>query len=139
MFGIIAGVFAAANAWFFFADPGLWFSSIFAPVAGKMFPLGVGLISIVTGGLVVVESPTIFSIMEFGVFALAIVWYWFNCRHYPDTAPLLSVLPLFFAWRSLWGYFYYIDIIVLAAVLINEYGSQPRQQLEVAPALTATR
>jgi len=137
--GIVLGIFAAANARFFFADPELWFSSIFAPVAGKMFPLGVGLITIVTSGLVTVESPLIFSIMEFGVFGLAIIWYWFNCRRYPDTAPLLSVLPLFFAWRSLWGYFYYIDIIVLAAVLINEYGRQKPEQLDVAPALTSTR
>jgi hypothetical protein len=122
--GIVLGIFIAANAWFFVADSELWFSSIFAPVAGKMFPLGVGLITIVTGGLVTIESPLVFSIMEFGIFALAIVWYWFNCHLYPDTAPLLSILPLFFGWRSLWGYFYYIDIIVLASVLINEYGAK---------------
>jgi hypothetical protein len=137
--GIVVGIFTAANAWFFFADPGLWFSSIFAPVAGKMFPLGVGLITIVTSGMVTIESPLIFSIMEFGVFALALVWYWFNCRRYPDTALVLSVLPLFFSWRSLWGYFYYIDIIVLAAVLINEYGRPKPERLDVAPALTSTR
>jgi len=137
--GIVLGIFAAANVWFFFADPELWFSSIFAPVGGKMFPLGVGLITIVTSGLVTMESPLIFSIMEFGVFGLALIWYWFNCRRYPDTAPLLSVLPLFFGWRSLWGYFYYIDIIVLAAVLINEYGRQNSDRLDVAPALTSTR
>ena len=136
---IVLGVFAAANAWFFFADPDLWLSSIFAPVAGKMFPLGVGLITIVTGGLVVVESPLIFSIMEFGVFGLALIWYWFNCRRYPDTAPLLSVLPLFFAWRSLWGYFFYIDIIVLAAVLINEYGAKANDNLKTVPLPASAR
>ncbi len=41
---------------------------------------------------------------------------------YPHTALVLSVFPLFFAWRSLWGYFFYVDIILLAAVLVNEYG-----------------
>jgi hypothetical protein len=33
------------------------------------------------------------------------------------------VLPLFFAWRSLWGYFFYIDVIILASIMINEYGT----------------
>jgi hypothetical protein len=137
--GIIAGVFIAANAWFFAADPALWLSSIFSPITEKMFPLGVGLITLVTGGVLNVQSPLIFNILEYGIFALAIIWYYFNCRRYPDTAPVLSVLPLFFAWRSLWGYFFYIDIIVLAAILINEYGRQPAEQLAVAPALLTPR
>ena len=136
VFAIIVGVFIAANAWFFASAPELWLSSIFAPVAGKMFPLGVGAISLVTGGLFTVQSPLIFSIMEFGVFALAIIWYFFYCRRYPDTAPVLSVLPLFFAWRSLWGYFFYVDIIVLGAILINEYGAKSNQSLDIAPVLT---
>jgi hypothetical protein len=133
--GIVVGVFIAANAWFIAVDPSLWLSSIFAPVTDNLFPLGVGIISLVTSGLVTVDSPLIFSIIEFGVLALAIVWYFFNCRRYPDTAPILSVLPLFFAWRSLWGYFYYFDIIVLAGILINEYGRQIPEQIGVAPAL----
>ena len=136
---IIAGVFIAVNAWFFASAPELWLSSIFAPVAGKMFPLGVGLISLVTGGHLTVQSPLIFNIMEFGVFALAIIWYFFYCRRYPNTGPILSVLPLFFAWRSLWGYFFYIDIIVLAAILINEYGTKSTEQLNMAPALTTSQ
>jgi hypothetical protein len=136
--GVVVGVFIAANAWFIAADPSLWLSSIFAPVTEKMFPLGVGIITLVTGGLVTVDSPLLFSIIEIGVFALALVWYYFNCRRYPDTAPVLSVLPLFFAWRSLWGYFYYFDIIILAAILINEYGRQAEERL-AAPALTDAR
>jgi hypothetical protein len=70
---------------------------------------------------------------------LAIVWYYFNCRRYPDTALVLSVLPLFFAWRSLWGYFFYFDIIMLAAILINEYGKSTPERLEFTPALMTTR
>ncbi len=130
---IIIGVFIAANAWFFARDPALWLSSIFAPVTEKMFPLGVGVISLVTGGLTV-QSTLIFNIMEYCIFALSVIWYYFNCRRYPDTAPVLSVLPLFFAWRSLWGYFFYIDIIVLAAILINEYGARSNKNLDMPPA-----
>jgi hypothetical protein len=30
---------------------------------------------------------------------------------------ILPILPLFFAWRSLWPYFFYVDIIMLAVVM----------------------
>jgi hypothetical protein len=137
--GIVVGIFFAANIWFITSDSSLWLSSVFAPVTENMFPLGVGIISLVAGGIVNIQSPLLFGIIEIGVFLSAIVWYYFNCRRYPDTAPVLSVLPLFFAWRSLWGYFFYFDIITLAAVLINEYGGQPSGRLAATPALTAPR
>jgi hypothetical protein len=137
--GIVAGIFIAANAWFFASDPSLWLASVFEPMSETMFPIGVGIVSLVTGGIVNVTTPLPFSIVELVVFVAAIVWYWFNCRRYPDTAPVLSVLPLFFAWRSLWGYFFYVDIITLAAILINEYGGQSTRQPAPAPALASPR
>ncbi|MCX7911608.1 MAG: hypothetical protein N2506_01395 [Dehalococcoidales bacterium] len=120
--GTIGGIFVAANIWFFARDPVLWLNSIFAPVLGRLFPLGVGIITIVTGGLVDIRSPLVFSILEYVIFAGGIVWYWFSCRRYPNSALVLGILPLFFAWRSLWSYFFYVDIIMLAGVLVNEYG-----------------
>jgi hypothetical protein len=131
--GIVGGIFIAANAFFIASGPSLWLSSVLAPMRDKMFPIGVGTISLVTGGIVNVTSPLPFGIIELVVFLAAIIWYWFNCRRYPDTAPVLSVLPLFFAWRSLWGYFFYVDIITLAAILISEYGGQPSEPPAVAP------
>jgi uncharacterized membrane protein len=130
---IIAGGFVAANVWFIARDPYLWITSILAPVMDRMFPLGVGLISFVTMGVLDVRSPLLFTTLEFGVYALSIAWYWFNCRRYPNTALVLSVLPLFFAWRSLWTYFFYIDIVLLASVLINEYVPGPSGELLPAP------
>jgi hypothetical protein len=134
---VIAGVFIAVNVRFIAADPYLWLTSLLAPVMDRMFPLGVGLISLVTTGVLNIQSPLLFTILEFGTLALAVVWYWVNCRRYPNAGPVLSVLPLFFAWRSLWGYFFYIDIIVLAAILINEYGTPSSEQLKISPALTS--
>jgi hypothetical protein len=122
---IIVGVFLVTNAPFMAMDPQLWLNSIMAPVTDNLFPLGVGIVSLVSGGFVDIQSPLIFTILEVCLFALAIIWYFFNCRRYPYTGPILAVLPLFFAWRSLWAYFFYVDIIVLAAILINEYGAEP--------------
>jgi hypothetical protein len=133
---IIIGVFLTANGAFIAADPGLWFSSVCAPITHDMFPLGVGIISLVTGGAADIQSPLLFNIMEIAVAAIAVVWYFCKCRRYPEAGLLLAVLPLFFAWRSLWGYFFYIDVIILASVMLNEYGpwqDRGAARLETAP------
>ncbi len=134
---IIVGVFFAANGYFIAKDPGLWIYSVTAPVTDNMFPLGVGIVSIVSGGLVDIQSPLLFSILELAVAVAAVLWYFFKCHRYPEAGLILAVLPLFFAWRSLWGYFFYLDIIILASILINEYGlklnSKKSKLLEVTP------
>jgi uncharacterized membrane protein len=119
-----AAVFFVTNAAFIFRDPGLWMNSVLAPMTEGMFPIGVGIITLVTGEVLDIRSSLPFGILELVVFLAGLVWYYFNCRRYPHTGLVLSVLPLFFAWRSLWGYFFYIDIILLAAVMINEYNAR---------------
>ena len=119
---IVAVVFFIANSFFIISDPGLWLASLMAPVTDNLFPLGVGIVTFVTGGVLDIQSSLIFSILEVIIGISAIIWYFRNCLRYPHTGPLLAVLPLFFAWRSLWPYFFYFDIIILAAVLIDEYG-----------------
>jgi hypothetical protein len=136
--GVIVGIFGAANVWFFAQNPELWYSSIFAPVSGNLFPLGVGLISAVTSGAFTITTPHLFNALEFTIFAIVLVWYFFNCRRYPDMALVLSILPLFFAWRSLWGYFFYIDIIILASILVNDYGEKTENKLRLSPVLPTT-
>ncbi|MEE9583242.1 MAG: hypothetical protein V3W01_01090 [Dehalococcoidales bacterium] len=121
---IIGGVFLAANLPFILTDPQLWFSSIMAPMTDNLFPIGVGTITFVLSGALHVESSLPFAVMEIIVAILAMIWYFRNCRRFPHTGPILAVLPLFFAWRSGWSYFYYVDIIILAAILINEYSQK---------------
>jgi hypothetical protein len=60
--------------------------------------------------------------LEAAVLVGGIAWYWFKARRYPALGVVLSVLPIFFAWRSLWPYFFYTDVILLAMVIVNEYG-----------------
>jgi uncharacterized membrane protein len=120
--GIILGIFLATNAWFIAIDPKLWLTSLLAPMTDNLFPLGSGVVTLVTSGVVDIQSPLIFTVMEGIVAIAAIIWYFRNSHRYPHTGPILAMLPLFFAWRSLWSYFFYIDIIVLAAIIIDEYG-----------------
>jgi len=121
---IVAGVFLAANLYFIILDPGLWMSSVLTPMTNNLFPWGIGIVSLVSGGIFEIQSPLVFDVLEVIVAICAVVWYYHNCRRYPYSGPLLAVLPLFFAWRSLWAYFFYIDIIILAGIIINEYGEK---------------
>jgi hypothetical protein len=117
--GIIGLVFFAVHGYFIFQDPQLWFDSVIYPMTEPAFPEGVGIITWITSGLVNMQSQLLFAVMEIAVFSGAVIWYIRNAKKYPDAGPLLAVLPLFFAWRSLSSYFFYITIIVLACVLIR--------------------
>ena len=66
-----------------------------------------------------IESPLLFTALEAMAFIPPMVWYYRNCRRFPHAGLLLALVPLFFAWRSLWNYFYYVDIMLLAAILID--------------------
>jgi hypothetical protein len=85
-----------------------------------MFPVGGGLTIFVTGGFINIQSPLPFSIMEGIAFIGTIFWYFRYGKRYPQTGPILAIIPLFFAWRSLWSYFFYAAIISLAYIMVNE-------------------
>jgi hypothetical protein len=73
--------------------------------------------------------------MEIIVGLACLTWYYFNCRRAPHAGLVLAVLPLFFAWRSLWSYFFYFDLIMFAAIILNEYGADK----QTVPLTTAAR
>jgi hypothetical protein len=139
VFSIVAGVFLVFNFPFIMGEPKLWLSSIMAPMTDELFPLGVGIITLVSGGILDIQSPLVFGILELVIGSLAVIWYFIYCCHYPHSGLLLAVLPLFFAWRSLWPYFFYFDIIILAAIILNEYGERSPEQLGVSLSTSGNR
>jgi hypothetical protein len=120
LIGTTLAIFVAANLPFMINDPKLWFDSLMAPMTESIFPVGVGIITLVTAGLLYIQSPMVFTALEFIAIIICIVWYYRYGRRYPNTGPILSVIPLFFAWRSLWTYFFYMGLIVFALILANE-------------------
>jgi hypothetical protein len=118
--GTTAGIFLAINLPFAIGDPKLWFNSLIAPMTESIFPIGVGIITLVTGGVLDIQSPLIFTILEFSSVLICVAWYYRYGHRYPYTGPILAVVPLFFAWRSLWTYFFYMDLIVLVLILMNQ-------------------
>jgi hypothetical protein len=132
---IIILIFALTNLPFIIYDAGLWYNSVLSPMVHNMFPLGVGIVTLVTSGLINIQYSLVFTILELLFFIAGIIWYYRNCRKYPQAGPLLAVLPLFFAWRSIWPYFFYFDIIIIASIIINEY----RMETSSAPVLALMR
>jgi len=58
--------------------------------------------------------------LEAVAFIAAIVWYSNIVADNPQTGLILAILPLFFAWRSIFPYFFYVDLIALAYIMVNE-------------------
>ena len=121
---IIGGLFFFTNLPFIVANPDLWLASITSPMTDPMFPVGGGLTIFVTGGVINIQSPLPFSILEGIAFIGTIFWYFRYGKRYPQTGPILAIIPLFFAWRSLWSYFFYAAIISLAYIMVNENTTQ---------------
>jgi len=116
---IIAGIFIITNLPFAVPDFKLWFNSVTSPMTDPMFPTGIGLITLVTSGLVKIKSSLPFTLLEGIAFIVAMVWYYRYCKRFPQTGLILAVIPLFFAWRSMFKYFFYVDIIALAYIMVN--------------------
>lgn len=115
------GIFLLLNVPFAALNPGAWFSSFGAIAVDPLFPVGVGTVSLVTSGILTVSSPRLFDLTALAVLAAGLGIYWVYGRRFPYLGPVLAILPFFFSWRSLWGYFFYADIIILACILYNGY------------------
>jgi uncharacterized membrane protein len=122
--GIAGGIFLAANLPFFVLGPRLWINSITAPLTDPMFPLGIGINSLISGHIIDIRNPLPFTVLEGLAFIGALIWYYRYCRRFPYTGPLLAVLPIFFAWRSMWSYFFFADIIMLAIILVGDFNAK---------------
>jgi hypothetical protein len=124
-FGIVTAVFFALNGYFMAENLELWTKSVLSPVLKPMFPIGVGMITLVSSGLVNIQNEMVFTILEAVSGIVCFVWYLKYHRKYPNMGIILGTVPLFFAWRSLWSYFFYVGLILLAATLITEE-TQPK-------------
>jgi hypothetical protein len=117
--GVIAGVFFVTNVPFILNAPEAWAESLLAPLVDPMFPGGIGVVVFSIRGLIPSGTSVIYMGMEIVILVVCLIWYYRNCRKYPETGLVLAVLPLFFAWRSYPIYFYPAAILVFAAVLAS--------------------
>lgn len=134
--GIAAALFAVANAPFVLWDAQAWASGILTPVAEPMFPRGAGLVILSTTGVLPLLPSSLYLALEAlaGVAVVAVAWR--TRRSSPELAAVLAMVPLYFAWRSLFSYFFLLPLFAAAAVARMPTGELDADAAREAGALT---
>lgn len=113
---IAGAIFAATNLPFVLWDARSWLLGVVSPVSEPMFARGAGLVFLSTNGVLPLFPATAYLVMEaiVGLIALGVAW---RTRHTsPELGVVLAMLPLFFAWRSLFSYFFLLPLFAIAAI-----------------------
>jgi hypothetical protein len=110
-------VFAIANLPFVLMDPRAWIAGVSAPVADQMFPRGAGLIFLTLNDLLPLWPPLAYAVLEAGAFAACVAVAWRTRRSSPELGMVLALVPLFFAYRSLFSYFFLLPLFAFASLV----------------------
>ena len=113
---IAAAIFALTNLPFVVHDPQAWLAGIMTPVIEPMFARGAGLIFLFTNGGLPLLPMFVYSALEAIAGIICLVIAWRTRRTSPELGAVLAIVPLFFAWRSLFSYFFLLPLFALAAV-----------------------
>jgi uncharacterized membrane protein len=113
---IAAGIFVVTNLPFIVHDPQAWIAGIFTPALEPMFARGAGLIFLFTNGGLPLLPMLAYSALEAMAGIICVVVAWRTRRTSPELGAVLAIVPLFFAWRSLFSYFFLLPLFALAAV-----------------------
>ena len=125
--GVSAVIFALINAPFIINNPRAWAAGVLAPELDPMFPMGNGLMRLSTAGILPLLPSQVYLALELLAFALCLVWYARSGYRAPEVGFVLAVLPLFFAWRSLTTYFYFVALPAVALLLAREREAADQQ------------
>jgi uncharacterized membrane protein len=111
----VLGAFLLPNLPFLVLDPSAWLHSLLLPMTDPMFPLGDGVIALSLGGLVPFAAPSVYAGLELLALALCLWTGWRWHDRLGDSLPLLALMPLLFAFRSLPNYFAFAPWLALYA------------------------
>jgi uncharacterized membrane protein len=126
---IAVAAFLAPNLPYLLASPGVWWRSLWLPLTEPLFPLGVGLVALAKGHVGPYPPATLYTALEVAAL-LACLWAQWRWREQlREAVPLLALIPLYFAWRSLPNYFAIAPLLALFAV-----GALARTRATKAPA-----
>lgn len=133
---VAAGVFALVNAPFVVWDARAWALGILTPVAEPMFPRGAGLVSLATTGAMPLLPSVAYLILEAAAAVVVVVAGWRTRRTSPELGVVLAVIPLWFAWRSLFSYFFLVPLFAAAGIARMPLGELSAEAAREAGALT---
>ena len=113
---IAAGIFAVTNLPFIVHDPQAWVAGILTPVTEPMFARGAGVIFLFTNGGIPLLPSFAYAAAEAIAGIICLVVAWRTRRTSPELGAVLAIVPLYFAWRSLFSYFFLLPLFALAAL-----------------------
>jgi hypothetical protein len=114
--GVAAAVFAVTNLPFIVHDPQSWILGVLTPAVEPMFARGAGLIFLFTNGGLPLAPSFVYAALEAIAGIICLVIAWRTRRTSPELGAVLAIVPLFFAWRSLFSYFFLLPLFALAAI-----------------------
>src|SRR5438309_7513018 len=134
--GIATGVFAITNLPFIVHDAQAWILGILTPLVEPMFPRGSGLIFLFTNGDLPLPPSIVYAVAEVVAAIGCLVVAWRSRRTSPELGAVLAIVPLYFAWRSLFSYFFLLPLFAFAAVARMPLGELAGDRAKRLGALT---
>jgi hypothetical protein len=133
---IAASIFTVTNFPFIVHDPQAWIAGILTPVLEPMFPRGAGIIFLFTNGGLPLWPAVAYSVLEAAAGIICLVIAWRTRRTSPELGAVLAIVPLFFAWRSLFSYFFLLPLFAFAAMARMPLGQLALERARKLGALT---
>jgi uncharacterized membrane protein len=102
---VTLAAFLAPNLPFIIFSPGAWWESMWLPLGPGVFPQGMGLVTLALGHVLPPPPKALFTALEI-IAVGATLWLYARYRdRLREAAPLLALVPFFFAFRSPPNYF----------------------------------
>ena len=133
---IAAAIFAVTNLPFILAHPADWIEGVTTPISDPMFPRGAGIVFLATNGGLPLLPSTAYLALEAACALVCMAVAWRSRRTSPELGVVLALIPLFFAWRSLFSYFFLIPLFAAVAVARMPLGELTPERARATGALT---
>lgn len=133
---IAAGVFAATNLPFILWHPMDWLEGVMTPLSEPMFARGSGIVFLGTNGGLPLLPASAYLALEALCALVCLAVAWRSRRTSPELGVVLALVPLFFAWRSLFSYFFLVPLFAAVAVARMPLGDITPERARAAGALT---
>ena len=101
-----------------------------------MFPRGAGLVFLSTNGGLPLPPALLYAALEAAAGLVCLLLAWRSRRSSPELGAVLAVVPLFFAWRSLFSYFFLLPLFGFAALARMPLGDLAGERARRLGALT---
>ncbi len=133
---LAGAIFIATNAPFIAWHPADWLAGVLTPVTEPMFPRGAGVVFLGTNAGLPLLPATAYLAIEGVAMLVCLAAAWRTRRTSPEIGIALALIPLFFAWRSLFSYFFLIPLFGFAGLARMPLGELSVQRAREAGALT---